>query len=129
MKHLSLSLMYLTFTFRPHGVRPLGGCPSPRQNLHRHRCIATFQTLTHLFFITILPLALPPKPEANIDAITKLRRKYLEKSIQIELCLEKSIQVGHSIHTGNYDQGFLYQPPSTTPCIFYFLQVNHLMRH
>ncbi|KAJ0735104.1 putative NADH dehydrogenase (quinone) [Helianthus annuus] len=65
----------------------------------------------------------PPKPEAIIDAITKLRKK-ISREIYPDRILSQrenrcfttnhKFQVGHSIHTGNYDQGFLYQPLSTS---------------
>ncbi|KAI7744732.1 hypothetical protein M8C21_018594, partial [Ambrosia artemisiifolia] len=63
----------------------------------------------------------PPKPEAIIDAITKLRKK-ISREIYPDRIMSQcenrcfntnhKFQVGHSIHTGNYDKGFLYQPPS-----------------
>ncbi|GJZ81280.1 NADH dehydrogenase subunit J, chloroplast [Tanacetum coccineum] len=65
----------------------------------------------------------PPKPEAIIDAITKLRKK-ISREIYPDRILSQrenrcfttnhKFKVGHSIHTGNYDQGFLYQPPATS---------------
>ena len=73
----------------------------------------------------------PPKPEAVIDAITKLRKKISReiyedriRSQQENRCFTTShkFRVGRSTHTGNYDQGLLYQPPSTSeipPEIFF----------
>ena len=73
----------------------------------------------------------PPKPEAIIDAITKLRKKISReiyedriRSQQENRCFTTShkFRVGRSTHTGNYDQGLLYQPPSTSeipPEIFF----------
>ncbi|GFP80842.1 NAD(P)H-quinone oxidoreductase subunit k chloroplastic [Phtheirospermum japonicum] len=49
----------------------------------------------------------PPKPEAVIDAITKLR---LNKQIGCFTTNHK-FRVGRSMNNGNYDQRFLYQPP------------------
>jgi NAD(P)H-quinone oxidoreductase subunit K len=65
----------------------------------------------------------PPKPEAIIDAITKLRKKISREIYPDRIMSQREnrcfttnhkFQVGHSIHNGNYDQGFLYQPPSTS---------------
>ena len=73
----------------------------------------------------------PPKPEAVIDAITKLRKKISReiyedriRSQQENRCFTTShkFRVGCSTHTGNYDQELLYQPPSTSeipPEIFF----------
>ncbi|GJV38742.1 NADH dehydrogenase subunit K [Tanacetum coccineum] len=61
----------------------------------------------------------PPKPEAIIDAITKLRKK-ISREIYPDRILSHrenrcfttnhKFKVGHSIHTGNYDQGFVAKP-------------------
>nr|YP_010474685.1 NADH dehydrogenase subunit K [Corydalis petrophila]YP_010476005.1 NADH dehydrogenase subunit K [Corydalis hamata]UVH68972.1 NADH dehydrogenase subunit K [Corydalis petrophila]UVH70292.1 NADH dehydrogenase subunit K [Corydalis hamata] len=65
----------------------------------------------------------PPKPEAVIDAITKLRKKISREiyedrigSQQENRCFttKHKFRVGHSTHTGNLDQGFLYQSSSTS---------------
>ncbi|KAK9080979.1 hypothetical protein Scep_031012 [Stephania cephalantha] len=65
----------------------------------------------------------PPKPEAVIDAITKLRKKVSREiyedrigSQQENRCFTTNhkFRVGRSTHTGNYDQGLLYQAPSTS---------------
>ncbi|KAI5018256.1 hypothetical protein ZWY2020_043144, partial [Hordeum vulgare] len=45
----------------------------------------------------------PPKPEAVIDALTKLRKK-ISREILYVRC---------STHTGTYEQELLYQSPST----------------
>ncbi|TKY46713.1 NAD(P)H-quinone oxidoreductase subunit K [Spatholobus suberectus] len=67
--------------------------------------------------------ACPPKPEAIIDAITKLRKKIsLEiyedqmSSQQENRCFTTNhkFHVGCSTHTGNYGQEFFYQPTSTS---------------
>ncbi|KAI5653908.1 hypothetical protein M9H77_31095 [Catharanthus roseus] len=67
-------------------------------------------------------ISYPSKLEAVIDIITKLRKKYLEKSMKIELDLNGQIGVllqiqtfhsSYSIHTRNYEQGFFYQSKST----------------
>ena len=65
----------------------------------------------------------PPKPEAVIDAITKLHKKLSReiyedriRSQQGSRCftISHKFSIGRSIHTGNYNRGLLYQPPSTS---------------
>ncbi|KAI4297891.1 hypothetical protein L6164_037753 [Bauhinia variegata] len=65
----------------------------------------------------------PPKPEAIIDAITKLRKKISREiyedrigSQQENRCFttQHKFRVGRSTHIGNYNQGLLYQPPYTS---------------
>ena len=65
----------------------------------------------------------PPKPEAVIDAITKLRKKISREifedrtvSQQENRCFTTNHKfcVRRSTHTGNYDQELLYQSPSTS---------------
>nr|YP_009751403.1 NADH-plastoquinone oxidoreductase subunit K [Pedicularis oederi]QIK00003.1 NADH-plastoquinone oxidoreductase subunit K [Pedicularis oederi] len=65
----------------------------------------------------------PPKPEAVIDAITKLRKKISReiyedriRSQQANRCFTTNhkFRTGRSMNNGNYDQRFLYQPPSTS---------------
>jgi len=62
----------------------------------------------------------PPKPEAIIDAITKLRKKISReiyedriRSQQGNRCFTTNhkFHIGRTTNTGNYDQGLLYQPP------------------
>ncbi|XP_040967099.1 NAD(P)H-quinone oxidoreductase subunit K, chloroplastic-like [Gossypium hirsutum] len=65
----------------------------------------------------------PPKPEAVIDAITKLRKKISReiyedriRSQQGDRCFTTNHKfcLVRSTRTGNYNQGLLYQPPSTS---------------
>ncbi|KAJ4699678.1 NAD(P)H-quinone oxidoreductase subunit K, chloroplastic, partial [Melia azedarach] len=67
----------------------------------------------------------PPKPEAVIDAITKLRKKISREIYEDRIRLQQEnhsftfttnhkFRVVCSTHTGNYNQGLLYQPPSTS---------------
>nr|YP_010388504.1 NADH-plastoquinone oxidoreductase subunit K [Illicium difengpi]UPQ43185.1 NADH-plastoquinone oxidoreductase subunit K [Illicium difengpi] len=69
----------------------------------------------------------PPKPEAIIDAITKLRKKLSREIYEDRIgCQQENrcfttnhkFRVGRSTHTGNYDQGLLYQSPSTSEIPF-----------
>ena len=65
----------------------------------------------------------PPKPEAVIDAITKLRKKISReihedriRSQQGDRCFTTNHKfcLVRSTRTGNFSQGLLYQPPSTS---------------
>nr|YP_010145020.1 NADH-plastoquinone oxidoreductase subunit K [Elsholtzia densa]QQL92424.1 NADH-plastoquinone oxidoreductase subunit K [Elsholtzia densa]QVL24906.1 NADH-plastoquinone oxidoreductase subunit K [Elsholtzia densa]QWV61545.1 NADH-plastoquinone oxidoreductase subunit K [Elsholtzia densa var. ianthina]WCH61676.1 NADH-plastoquinone oxidoreductase subunit K [Elsholtzia densa] len=84
----------------------------------------------------------PPKPEAVIDAITKLRKKISREIYENRIrsqpqqenrCFttKHKFHVGRSIHTGKYDQRFLYQPPSTseTPTEKFFKYKNSVSSH
>ncbi|KAL5581353.1 hypothetical protein UlMin_013795 [Ulmus minor] len=82
----------------------------------------------------------PPKPEAVIDAITKLRKKISReiyedqiRSQQENRCFTTSHKfcVGRNIHTGNYDQGLLYQPTSTSeiPTEIFFKYKSSVSSH
>ncbi|CAN4114232.1 unnamed protein product [Withania somnifera] len=65
----------------------------------------------------------PPKPEAVIYAITKLRKKISRELYEDRIRSQRAnrcfttnhkFHVRRGIHTGNYDQRVLYQPPSTS---------------
>ncbi|KAL4275923.1 hypothetical protein AHAS_Ahas20G0155700 [Arachis hypogaea] len=65
----------------------------------------------------------PPKPKAIIVAITKLRKKISReidedhiRSQQENRCFttNRKFHVERNTHTGNYNQGFFYQPPFTS---------------
>ncbi|WVZ26740.1 hypothetical protein V8G54_000229 (mitochondrion) [Vigna mungo] len=65
----------------------------------------------------------PPKPEAIIDAITKLRKKISREIYEDPMSFQREnrcfttnhkFHVGYSTYTGNYGQEFFYQPPSTS---------------
>lgn len=73
----------------------------------------------------------PFTPETIIDAISKLRKKIAReihenriRSQQENRCFTTNhkFRVGRSTHTGDYNQGLLYQPPPTSeipPEIFF----------
>ncbi|KAL5076755.1 hypothetical protein RYX36_015739 [Vicia faba] len=63
----------------------------------------------------------PPKPEAVIDAITKLRKKISREIYEDQFSYQREnrcfttnhkFYVGRGTHTGNYNQGLFYQPSS-----------------
>ncbi|XP_050234154.1 NAD(P)H-quinone oxidoreductase subunit K, chloroplastic-like [Mercurialis annua] len=65
----------------------------------------------------------PPKPEAIIDAITKLRKKLSREIYQNRIrsqpgnryfTTNHKFNIERATHTGNYNQGLFYQPPSTS---------------
>ncbi|CAJ1836973.1 unnamed protein product [Sphenostylis stenocarpa] len=65
----------------------------------------------------------PPKPEAIIDVITKLRKKISREIYEDPISFQRQnrcfttnhkFHVGYSTYTGHYGQEFFYQPPSTS---------------
>jgi len=61
----------------------------------------------------------PPKPEAVIDAITKLHKKISREIYEDLICYQREnrcfttnhkFHLGRSTHTSNYNQGLFYQP-------------------
>jgi len=82
----------------------------------------------------------PPKPEAVIDAITKLRKKISREiyedrvgSQQENRCFTTNhkFHVRRSTHTGNYNQELLYQSPSTSeiPSEAFFRSKSSISSH
>ncbi|KAH1045872.1 hypothetical protein J1N35_036656, partial [Gossypium stocksii] len=68
-------------------------------------------------------LGCPPKPEAVIDAITKLRKKISRKIYEDQIRSQQGDRCFTTNHKfclvrsaciENYNQGLLYQPPSTS---------------
>src|SRR6185503_17378967 len=62
----------------------------------------------------------PPKPEAVIDALTKLRKKISREIVEDRTLSQKrnrstshKLYVRRCTHTGTYEQELLYQSPST----------------
>ncbi|KAL5558158.1 hypothetical protein UlMin_034369 [Ulmus minor] len=84
---------------------------------------STVRGVDKLIHVDVYLPGCPPKPEAVIDAITKLRKKISREIYEDQIRSQQEnrcfttihkFRVGHSIHTGNYDQGLLYQPTYTS---------------
>nr|YP_009751233.1 NADH-plastoquinone oxidoreductase subunit K [Pedicularis longiflora]QIJ99831.1 NADH-plastoquinone oxidoreductase subunit K [Pedicularis longiflora] len=84
---------------------------------------STVRGVDKLIPVDVYLPSFPPKPEAVIDAITKLRKKISReiyedriRSQQANRCFTTNhkFRTGRSMNNGNYDQRFLYQPPSTS---------------
>ncbi|KAD7116954.1 hypothetical protein E3N88_04222 [Mikania micrantha] len=131
---LILTAGTLTMKMAPSLVRLYEQMPEPKYVIAMGACTITggmFSTDSYstvrgvdkLIPVDVYLPGCPPKPEAIIDAITKLRKKISREIYPDRMMSQREnrcfttnhkFQVGHSIHTGNYDQGFLYQPPSTS---------------
>ncbi|GJR11395.1 NAD(P)H-quinone oxidoreductase subunit K [Tanacetum coccineum] len=131
---LILTAGTVTMKMAPSLVRLYEQMPEPKYVIAMGACTITggmFSTDSYstvrgvdkLIPVDVYLPGCPPKPEAIIDAITKLRKK-ISREIYPDRILSQrenrcfttnhKFKVGHSIHTGNYDQGFLYQPPATS---------------
>nr|YP_010042684.1 NADH-plastoquinone oxidoreductase subunit K [Convolvulus arvensis]QPC56307.1 NADH-plastoquinone oxidoreductase subunit K [Convolvulus arvensis] len=131
---LILTAGTVTMKMAPSLVRLYEQMPEPKYVIAMGACTITggmFSTDSYstvrgvdkLIPVDVYLPGCPPKPEAVIDAITKLRKKISReihedrmKSQRANRCFTTNhkFRVGRSIHTGNYDQRFLSQPPSTS---------------
>nr|QFQ34034.1 NADH-plastoquinone oxidoreductase subunit K [Lonicera ferdinandi] len=131
---LILTAGTVTMKMAPSLVRLYEQMPEPKYVIAMGACTITggmFSTDSYstvrgvdkLIPVDVYLPGCPPKPEAVIDAITKLRKKISReiyedriRSQQENRCFTTNhkFQVWRSSHTGNYDQGFLYQVPSTS---------------
>ena len=139
---LILTAGTVTMKMAPSLVRLYEQMPEPKYVIAMGACTITggmFSTDSYstvrgvdkLIPVDVYLPGCPPKPEAVIDAITKLRKKISReiyedriRSQQGNRCFTTShkFRLGRSTHTGNYDQGLLYEPPSTSeipPEIFF----------
>ncbi|QCE13737.1 NADH dehydrogenase I subunit K [Vigna unguiculata] len=149
---LILTAGTVTMKMAPSLVRLYEQMPEPKYVIAMGACTITggmFSTDSYstvrgvdkLIPVDVYLPGCPPKPEAVIDAITKLRKKISReiyedriRSQQENRCFTTShkFRVGRSTHTGNYDQGLLYQPPSTSeipPEIFFKYKIKHGLVH
>lgn len=131
---LILTAGTVTMKMAPSLVRLYEQMPEPKYVIAMGACTITggmFSTDSYstvrgvdkLIPVDVYLPGCPPKPEAVIDAITKLRKKISQEIYEDQIrfqqenrCFTTShkFRVGRSTHTGSYDQGLLYQPPSTS---------------
>lgn len=131
---LILTAGTVTMKMAPSLVRLYEQMPEPKYVIAMGACTITggmFSTDSYstvrgvdkLIPVDVYLPGCPPKPEAVIDAITKLRKKISQEiykdriqSQQKNRCFTTNhkFHVGPSSQIGNYDQGLLYQPPSTS---------------
>nr|QFV18908.1 NADH dehydrogenase subunit K [Caltha palustris] len=136
---LILTAGTVTMKMAPSLVRLYEQMPEPKYVIAMGACTITggmFSTDSYstvrgvdkLIPVDVYLPGCPPKPEAVIDAITKLRKKVSREiyedrigSQQETRCFTTNhkFHVGRSTHTENYDQGLLYQSPSTSAEIPY----------
>ncbi|KAM3322348.1 hypothetical protein P3S67_003499 [Capsicum chacoense] len=115
-------------------VRLYEEMPKPKYAIAKGACTITGRMFSNFSYSTIrgvdklIPVdeylpGCPHKLEAIIDAITKLHKKISRelyedriRSQRVNWCFTTNhkFRVRQSIHTGNYDQSVLYQPPSTS---------------
>nr|YP_010384847.1 NADH-plastoquinone oxidoreductase subunit K [Tulipa sinkiangensis]UKS06895.1 NADH-plastoquinone oxidoreductase subunit K [Tulipa sinkiangensis] len=131
---LILTAGTVTMKMAPSLVRLYEQMPEPKYVIAMGACTITggmFSTDSYstvrgvdkLIPVDVYLPGCPPKPEAVIDAITKLRKKISREisedrtvSQQENRCFTTNhkFYVRRSLNTGNYDQGLLYQSPSTS---------------
>jgi NAD(P)H-quinone oxidoreductase subunit K len=134
---LILTAGTVTMKMAPSLVRLYEQMPEPKYVIAMGACTITggmFSTDSYstvrgvdkLIPVDVYLPGCPPKPEAVIDAITKLRKKISreinEDRIKAQsknrcFTINHKFRVIRNIHTGNYDQGLLYKSPSTSEII------------
>ncbi|NLZ72277.1 MAG: NADH-quinone oxidoreductase subunit NuoB [Bacteroidales bacterium] len=130
---LILTAGTVTMKMAPSLVRLYEQMPEPKYVIAMGACTITggmFSTDSYstvrgvdkLIPVDVYLPGCPPKPEAVIDAITKLRKKISREIYEDRIRPEQTnrcfttnhkFHIGRSLNTGNFDQRFLYQPPST----------------
>nr|YP_009828564.1 NADH-plastoquinone oxidoreductase subunit K [Physalis pubescens]QJC14260.1 NADH-plastoquinone oxidoreductase subunit K [Physalis pubescens] len=131
---LILTAGTVTMKMAPSLVRLYEQMPEPKYVIAMGACTITggmFSTDSYstvrgvdkLIPVDVYLPGCPPKPEAVIDAITKLRKKISRELYEDRIRSQRAnrcfttnhkFHVRRSIHTGNYDQRVLYQPPYTS---------------
>nr|YP_010617565.1 NADH dehydrogenase subunit K [Aspidistra cavicola]WAW81907.1 NADH dehydrogenase subunit K [Aspidistra cavicola] len=131
---LILTAGTVTMKMAPSLVRLYEQMPEPKYVIAMGACTITggmFSTDSYstvrgvdkLIPVDVYLPGCPPKPEAVIDAITKLRKKISREILEDRTLFQQEnrcfttnhkFYVRRSTHTGNYDQGLLYQSPSTS---------------
>nr|YP_004940514.1 NADH-plastoquinone oxidoreductase subunit K [Dorcoceras hygrometricum]AEK53233.1 NADH-plastoquinone oxidoreductase subunit K [Dorcoceras hygrometricum] len=148
---LILTAGTVTMKMAPSLVRLYEQMPEPKYVIAMGACTITggmFSTDSYstvrgvdkLIPVDVYLPGCPPKPEAVIDAITKLRKKISREIYedrirpqQANRCFTTNhkFHVARSMNTGNYDQRFLYQPTSTSeiPTETFFQYKNSVSSH
>nr|YP_009300090.1 NADH-plastoquinone oxidoreductase subunit K [Pelargonium transvaalense]YP_009338917.1 NADH-plastoquinone oxidoreductase subunit K [Pelargonium endlicherianum]YP_009339063.1 NADH-plastoquinone oxidoreductase subunit K [Pelargonium quinquelobatum]YP_009339184.1 NADH-plastoquinone oxidoreductase subunit K [Pelargonium spinosum]YP_784075.1 NADH dehydrogenase subunit K [Pelargonium x hortorum]Q06FV6.1 RecName: Full=NAD(P)H-quinone oxidoreductase subunit K, chloroplastic; AltName: Full=NAD(P)H de len=131
---LVLTAGTVTMKMAPSLVRLYEQMPEPKYVIAMGACTITggmFSTDSYstvrgvdkLIPVDVYLPGCPPKPEAVIDAITKLRKKISREIYEDRVRSQRvnryfttnhKFLIGRSIHIGNSDKGFLYQPPATS---------------
>ncbi|PHT54969.1 hypothetical protein CQW23_03455 [Capsicum baccatum] len=131
---LILTAGIVTMKMAPFSVRLYEQMPEPKYVIAMGACTITggmfstdsYSTVRGVDKLIPVDVYLPgcqPKAEAVIDAITKHHKKISQelyedriRSQRVNRCFTANhkFHVRCSIHTGNYDQRVLYQPPSTS---------------
>nr|QXO02834.1 NADH-plastoquinone oxidoreductase subunit K [Cheirostylis montana] len=131
---LILTAGTVTMKMAPSLVRLYEQIPEPKYVIAMGACTITggmFSTDSYstvrgvdkLIPVDVYLPGCPPKPEAIIDAIMKLRNKISRKIFEDKIVYQQEnrcfptnhkFYLRRSTHTGNYDQGLLYQSPSTS---------------
>ncbi|YP_004769951.1 NADH-plastoquinone oxidoreductase subunit K (chloroplast) [Wolffia australiana] len=131
---LILTAGTVTMKMAPSLVRLYEQMPEPKYVIAMGACTITggmFSTDSYstvrgvdkLIPVDVYLPGCPPKPEAVIDAITKLRKKISREIYEDRIGYQQEnrcfttnhkFNVQRSIHTGNYNQELLYQSSSTS---------------
>ncbi|MED6186237.1 hypothetical protein PIB30_064934 [Stylosanthes scabra] len=131
---LILTAGTVTMKMAPSLVRLYEQMPEPKYVIAMGACTITggmFSTDSYstvrgvdkLIPVDVYLPGCPPKPEAIIDAITKLRKKISREIYEDPMSFQREnrcfttnhkFHVGYSTYTDNYGQEFFYQPPSTS---------------
>nr|O98679.1 RecName: Full=NAD(P)H-quinone oxidoreductase subunit K, chloroplastic; AltName: Full=NAD(P)H dehydrogenase subunit K; AltName: Full=NADH-plastoquinone oxidoreductase subunit K [Pisum sativum]AXY95974.1 NADH dehydrogenase subunit K [Pisum sativum subsp. sativum]QJQ79215.1 NADH dehydrogenase subunit K [Pisum sativum]CAA06191.1 NADH-plastoquinone oxidoreductase subunit, NdhK [Pisum sativum] len=129
---LILTAGTVTMKMAPSLVRLYEQMPEPKYVIAMGACTITggmFSTDSYstvrgvdkLIPVDVYLPGCPPKPEAVIDAITKLRKKISREIDEDPISYQREnrsfttnhkFDVGRSTHTGNSNQGLFYQPSS-----------------
>nr|YP_009135862.1 NADH dehydrogenase subunit K [Lithachne pauciflora]AIM54038.1 NADH dehydrogenase subunit K [Lithachne pauciflora] len=135
---LILTAGTVTMKMAPSLVRLYEQMPEPKYVIAMGACTITggmFSTDSYstvrgvdkLIPVDVYLPGCPPKPEAVIDALTKLRKKISREIVEDRALSQKKnrcftaghkLYVRRSTHTGTYEQELLYKSPSTLDISF-----------
>ncbi|KAL0925516.1 hypothetical protein M5K25_003859 [Dendrobium thyrsiflorum] len=108
----------------PKHVIAMGACTITR-GMFSTDSYSTVRGVDKLIPVDVYLPGCPPKPEEIIESIMKLRKKISRKIFEYRtenrcFTINHKFYLRRSTHTGNYDQGLLYQSPSTSEIPFGF---------